>query len=104
MLKLKPNPTFRAKVDIVAPGGEKHPVTFEFKHRTKDELQAFLTSDAFKEAGEADSIMLVASGWDGVDAPFNADTLREFCQNYHNAAGLVILAYAAELTQAKLGN
>ena len=104
MLRLKPNPTFKAPVEIRAAGGEVFKVTFEFKHRTQDALAAFIESAEWRGMTDAKAIMAIASGWDGVDGEFGEDALRDLCQNYHGAASAIVKTYLSELTAARLGN
>ena len=104
MLKLVPNPTFKAPVKIRAPGGEEFTVTLEFKHRTKPQLDAFFASEDWKGRTDAQNVLDVAVGWSGVDAPFDEESLRTLFENYQGAPGLIINKYINELTAAKLGN
>jgi hypothetical protein len=104
MLKLNPNPTFKAKVEIREPGGAMHEVTVEFKHRTKDELEAFCKSEERRAMSEPDTILAVATGWEGIDAPFNAESAAALCQNYQGSALVIVEKYLAELSPARLGN
>lgn len=104
MLRLKANPTFKAPVEIRAPGGEVFKVTFEFKHRTQDALTEFINSAEWKTKTDAKAILELSCGWDGVDGEFGEDALRELCQNYHGAASAIVKTYLAELTAARLGN
>lgn len=104
MLKLIPNPTFKAKVDIPTPGGEAASVAFEFKHRSKEELDAFLAAEHWKTAGEVQTVMEFVVGWDGVDTPFSAEALDTMFKHYQKAAGAITTKYLAELGPARLGN
>ena len=104
MLKLIPNPTFQTAVEIQVPGGTSEKVMFTFKHRTRDDLEAIINNDAWKTASDVENVMSIVSGWDGVDAPFNADTLKQMFQNYQSAPRLITEAYLNELTRARLGN
>lgn len=105
MLKLKPNPTFKAKVEIHVPG-ESTPaeVKVEFKHKTKDELEAFFTGPEAKGRSDVDTVLSIACGWEGVDAPFDAENLATFFANYHGAARAIVVAYTEEITAARRGN
>ena len=104
MLKLNPNPTFKAKVKINAPGGETHEVTFVFKHMTRAALEAFLTGKDAKSRKDEDTILAIAEDWEGVDNVFSRESLTSLFQNYHSAARSIVEAYILELTQARLGN
>lgn len=104
MLKLQPNPTFRAKVGIPLPGGEKAEVVFTFKHMTRDALERWLTGEDAAKRSDVESVMDVVSGWDGIDADFSRDSVDALLQQYHAAARSIIGAYVSELSAARLGN
>ncbi|EGK71903.1 Phage protein [Methyloversatilis universalis FAM5] len=102
--KLKPNPTFQAKVKIAVPGQDKPEViTFTFRHKTKVELEA-LFSEASKQTSDVDLVAEIATNWDVADAPFNREALEELFQNYHGAALAIVDAYHQQLQAARLGN
>jgi hypothetical protein len=105
MLKLKANPTFRAKVKITTPG-ETTPlaVEFEFKHFTRKAYAEWLTGEASKERTYTDAVLDVAVGWFEVDAEFNRESVEEFLQNYHAAGLAIVETHAQALTGARLGN
>lgn len=100
-LKLNPDPTFRAKVTIPVPGSADVPVEFEFKHRTRDEMDAFLKKAP--ELQDAALILEIASGWELSDA-FTEDNLNRLAQNYIMAPQAIFHAYLEELTKAKVKN
>ena len=104
MLKLNPTPTFKAPVKIRAPGGDEHAVTFEFKLRTRDELDAYIASEEWRGGTDEKNVLALAVGWSGVDAEFNEESLRTLFQNYQGAPRLIVDKYLSELTSAKLGN
>lgn len=104
MLQLKAAPTFKAPVTIRAPGGEEHIVMFEFKHRTATELEAWLTSDTWKEQGDVLNVLSIAVGWSGVEGEFGEQSLRTLFENYHGSAAPIVNKYLSELTAARLGN
>lgn len=99
-LKLNPKPTFKAKVEIQVHGEEKPTaVWFTFKHRTRDQLDGWLNTDA----PDIDAILDAAEGWD-LSEPFNRENVALLDQNYQGAARAILRKYAEELRQAKLGN
>jgi hypothetical protein len=100
MLKLKPDPTFRAKVDIPVAGGDAVPVEFEFRHKTLDQLQAWLRTP---QPDDVQGILDIAVGWELAE-PLNAETVALLVQNHIGCAGLIARRYADELTKARLGN
>lgn len=102
MLKLKANPTFKAKVGIPVPGGEAAEVEFEFKHMTRDGLNAFL--EGAKDMSHEDMLNGLIVGWSGIDVPFSKEAVSDLCQNYMGAPTAIISAYGKELAAARLGN
>lgn len=100
-LKLKPDPTFKAKVGIPVAGGDVEMVEFTFKHRSRDELDSFLqTSDQLRDAA---LIMAVASGWELADE-FNAENVGLLVQNYISSPRAVFDVYLDELIKARAKN
>ncbi|MFN6994409.1 MAG: phage tail assembly chaperone [Aquincola tertiaricarbonis] len=104
MLKLIPNPTFKQKVKIMAPGGAEHEVTLEFKHHTKDEMEALFKSEAWKSGNDVDNVMAIAVGWEGVEAPFNAASVATLFQHYQSAPAVFVSEFVTGQVGAKLGN
>ncbi|WP_052736110.1 phage tail assembly chaperone [Aquincola tertiaricarbonis] len=105
MLKLIPNPTFKAKVQIPEPGGLEHQVTIEFKHHTRDEMDRLIESDAWKASGnEIANVMSIVVGWEGIDAPFNAESVALLVQHYQLAPAHIVEAFVRNQMGAKLGN
>lgn len=100
-LALKAAPTFSAKVGIPVAGGASVDVMFTFRHRTKTELAAFISSRA-DQTDEATFLEMV-SGWDLEDA-FGPESVKELLENYIGAALATYHAYLDELTKAKAGN
>lgn len=104
MLKLIPNPTFKEKVKIAAPGGKEHEVTIEFKHHSKDEMEALFKTDAWKNGSDVDNTMTIAVGWEGIDGPFNAESVATLFQHYQSAPAVIVGAFVTGQVGAKLGN
>lgn len=128
-LSLKAPPTFKGKVKIPVAGGATVEVVFDFKHRTREELDAHMAAlrarsvppPAAPQAegqdkpvelpmprevtmdDEVADVMAVATGWDQ-DEPFNAENVRVLLNNYHRASWAIGMAYMVELTQAREGN
>lgn len=99
-LTLKPDPTFKAKVGIPVPGSdEPAEVEFVFKHRTRDELDKWMS-----ETGEdLQKVLEMASGWDLPDK-FTDANVQKLLQNYFGAASAIVTGYLSELLKAKTGN
>jgi hypothetical protein len=104
MLKLKANPTFKAKVMIPVAGGESLPVTFEFRHMTRDALESFLGGEDAGKRSYEDTTCAIVAGWEGVDAPFSREAVAELFQNYMGAPLAILEVYGKELGKARLGN
>lgn len=102
MLKLKPNPTFKAKVGIPTPEGEAK-VEFTFRHKTRAQLQDYLFGE-HPDRSDVDAVLEIAEAWSGVDGEFGRESLDELFQNYHGAAKAIVKTYAEQLTQARSGN
>lgn len=100
-IKLVANPTFKAPVDIPVPGEAPAPVMFEFKHRTKADLEGFLKSA--EDLTDEQAVAAIAIGWDMGEA-FTEKNVATFLQNYLGAARAIVETYLRELSQAKLGN
>jgi hypothetical protein len=100
-LKLNPDPTFKAKVEISAAGAGVDPVEFTFKHRTRDEMDAFLKSSG--DLKDAKLIMEMAVGWELVDA-FTEENLNKLAQNYITAPQAIFSTYLDELVKAREKN
>ncbi|RJG10914.1 hypothetical protein D3879_14630 [Pseudomonas cavernicola] len=99
--KLDVAPTFKATVNIPVHGGDTVPVEFEFKHRTKDQVNEWLGS----LTGRADVEVLqdVLAGWE-LDDVFNEESIGKLVQNYAGAGGAIVAAYVDELLQARRKN
>lgn len=100
-LSLTPNPTFRAKVGIPVAGSNPVAVEFEFKHRTKSDLDKFMQSRT--GVADLDSIMDMVAGWDLAE-PFDRDGMAALLENYAGAAIALYVGYVDELLQAKRKN
>ena len=104
MLKLKPNPTFWHTVRITVPESDKPlPVDFEFKHKTKEQLEEFVSR--FKD-GRSDNVILeeVINGWKGIDEDYSASALRDLCSNYPPSGLEILNGYLAALTESRAKN
>jgi len=103
MLKLTADSTFNAKVAIPVPGKDAVDVGFDFKHRTKDELKAFLADKKVAKSSDAEYVMELATGWELTDE-FNVKNVAVFLQHYHRAASAIRDKYFAELADIRLKN
>lgn len=95
-LKLQPDPTFTAKVDIPVPGAAPASVTFTFKHRSKEEMERFIKEAAGME-DDLQVVMSVATNWDLSDT-FNEENVKTLISNYIAAPQKVFETYLQELS------
>lgn len=98
--KLQPNPTFSAPVSIPLPGGGTAPVTFEFRHRTADQLTEWLKQEMGDDVA---AILQSAVGWDLAE-PFDEANVGLLVQNYIGCGKPIVETYLRELTRARQGN
>lgn len=99
MLKLDPNPTFKATVPIPTPDGEVA-LELEFKHMTRKAFDDYLKTESEKKRPDEEAISEFVVGWSGLDAAFSQEALAKFVQNYHASATRMFKAYIEKLTQA----
>jgi hypothetical protein len=106
MLRLKPNPTFKAPVKIPVPGGKPMEITVVYKHMPKDEYAEFIKREREMTTArpDEDAILDIATGWEGVDSEFTAENVKELCRQYHGSAAAIVETFIAELTQFRRGN
>jgi hypothetical protein len=93
MIKLKPNPTFLAKVTIPAAGMDPLVIEMEFKHMTKTQFIAWAGS----KLPDIDATMEIAAGWRDVDESFSKEAVAFLLENYQPAAFAIFETYAREL-------
>ncbi len=103
MLKLQPDPTFTAKVDIPTPWGAQT-IKMDFKYRDAEEFEAFTKAESENTRANEEVIMDIAAGWHNVDGEFNAENVKLLCKKYHQAAKAIVDTWIMQNTQARLGN
>lgn len=109
MAKLTINaaPTFFAEVAIPVPGKGDVKVKFEFKHRTRDELDAWLKARADTTlsvaAADVQSVMDMVKSWD-FDDPFSEASVATLLQSYIGTARATIDTYIDQLLKGRSGN
>jgi hypothetical protein len=101
-LSLIADPTFSASAPIPVPGSDPVPVSFTFKHRTRDELKTFVKDEA-PNLADVDLLQAIATGWE-LDEAYTPENIAIFCQHRHAASAEIWRTYLRELTQARLGN
>lgn len=107
-IKLVPDPTFTAAVPVPVAGEGAVDTQFTFKHRTREEMQAFLkrvnTPDGEEGAlTDVELVMECASGWELADA-FTEANVKEFVAQYIGGPTAVFETYVAEMAGARLKN
>lgn len=100
-LKLVANPTFKAKVGIPVAGGEPVEVEMVFKHRTKSDLDKFMSSREDKT--DVESFMEMVDGWD-LEDKFNKESVGLLLENYIGSALATYRVYVDQLVQARVKN
>lgn len=105
MFVLQPKPTFKMDVVIPTTQGEGK-IKFEFKHKGRKELKVFFESLGEGETSrdDADALLELIAGWDGVDEKFSPDALAILLDNYPGAAGAIFSAYNKGLFEGKQKN
>lgn len=98
---LKAAPTFKKAVDLPVHGAESVTVNFEFKHRTKDELDAWAKEIQGKNDAEVVGSCVVS--WD-LEDKCEAASFELLTQNYAGAGGAISAAYVDEIVQARRKN
>lgn len=101
-LRLKPDPTFWAPVEIPVPGGEPQRIEVEFRLLPLDQvdgLQAWA-----RDRKLVDAMAEVIAGWRGVDTPYSEAALRDLDHAYWGACDALLRAYVEERRGAKRKN
>lgn len=101
-LKLTPDPTFVAKVDIPVPGKGDAPVAFTFIYRTGPDLIAWQKSLP-EDMTDADAVLGMASGWD-LDDPWTAENVATFVESYPGGVPRITEKYLRELKGSRAKN
>ena len=101
-LKLAPDPTFKATVEIPVPGGSAELVC-EFKYRSKPDIAAWHEELVKSDAGDPALLMTCLVGWD-LEDEFNAENVEKLCAAYPRAAHSIAVKYARELGGVREGN
>jgi hypothetical protein len=98
---LKAAPTFKVAVDLPLHGGETASVTFEFKHRTRDALNAWL--EEIQGKPDAKVLAECVVGWD-LEDKCDAKSFALLCQNYAGSGKVIVQGYIDEILQARRKN
>lgn len=103
MFKLQPDPTFTSKVHLSVPGQTNQaPVTVTFKHLSRPKIKAFFEGLEGKTDHEALSEVIV--GWEGIDASYDAGSLKSLLDNYPASGGELFEAFRRDLMESRRKN
>ncbi|MDH0519983.1 phage tail assembly chaperone [Achromobacter xylosoxidans] len=104
LFSLTPPATFAATVDIPRPGTEPAKLRLTFRHKTKEDLNAWLASGTDVES-DAEWLGVIVAGWEGVSTDFSPQALALLVSNYHRpAVEAIVDKYLSELTEFRRGN
>ncbi len=118
--ELETNPTFKAEVGLYLPGKGTATIIFDFKARSRIELDEFqkqllVDAQAFRERhggdlsmevqmkAEVQQIMGVATGWN-LPSEFNEQNLFTLVNKTPDAMQVIFQTYLRELTGGRAGN
>lgn len=101
-LKLNPDPTFTAPVNIPTPSGDVQ-IRVVFKYRDRTAFGDFMTF-VVQCKTDTEVMMELMEGWHDVDTPFSQAAVELLMKNYHASAKAIMSTYIQELTQQKMGN
>lgn len=110
MLVLQPKPTFKAVVSFPIPGGVEGKLTVIFRHKGKKELKAFFEGLGAAEASDdavktdADALMELIEGWEGVDEKFSKENLETLLDSYPTSALALYETYRQEMLEGRVKN
>lgn len=101
--RLKPNPTFRATVQISQPGegAEPMPVRLVFKHLSRTQWNAEIVEP---KLGVEDAVRHVVVGWEEEVEPFGAERFNALLDEFPPAAQEIWELYGRELLGSKRKN
>jgi hypothetical protein len=103
-IKLQPDPTFKAKVEIAIPGGAPVGVSFTFKYRTRQEMDRFIESvndNAFDD--DVKMVLAMVVGWE-LDDTFSEENVRILVDSYISSPVAIFETYCREITGVRRKN
>lgn len=100
-LRLKPNPTFRAKVSIPDPAGEPFDVDCEFKHMGRAEFEKFTQGN--KGKSDIETVRSILVRWHD-EVEYTPAALANLLDAFPGAAFAISEAYGRALFQGRRGN
>lgn len=100
-LSIDANPTFTTPVPIPVHGGDPVLMGFTFKHRTLDEMAAWVGSRDGKT--DVDAVLDMVVGWDFAEE-FTPENVARLLQQRVGTSLSIFTVYTREIYQAKLKN
>ena len=108
MIKLKPNPTFRFKIEV-AVAGSTEPARFTLvgKHQGQGALRDWAEHAKDLDGKDAEFLLPWIEGWedvhdeDGKAVKFSAETFAALLDNYPGSSLAIFQAYVRELSAAR---
>lgn len=98
---LKAAPTFKKSVELPVHGGDAAVVVVEFKHRTRDDLNAWL--EEIKDKPDAEVLAGCVVGWD-LEDKCAIENFELLTQNYAGTGPVIVQTYVDEIVQARRKN
>jgi hypothetical protein len=109
-LCINPAPTFDADVPLSMPGGQVATLRFKFRHKTRPQLEAWLTSFT-AESLDHERLSEVIEDWPGgpVDAAgkpvaYSLEALAQLCTDHPGVGIAIHQTYLRELTDNRAKN
>lgn len=102
-LKLQPNPTFTARVELSVPGSDKPAkVGITFKHLARPQIKDYFGNLEGKIDSEA--LGEIITGWEDIDGKYSPEALAELLDNYPAAGGELFEAFRKNLLESRTKN
>lgn len=104
--RLKPNPTFWAKVEIYRPGEGPSILEVEFAHRgfrEASELASEISAGMTRER-QLEVLCGLVRAWRGADGEFSEAALRDAAEDFPGFTASILTAYLQELQGARRKN
>lgn len=104
MLKKKSSPTFASRVTVYVHGGEKHEINIVWRHKRRDEFQAYFSAALENSTPMIDQLLDLAESWSGIEFELNRAGLEELQQEYPPVISQLLMAYAEEIAEGRRKN
>lgn len=111
MIRLKPKPTFKFKVELAQPGAdERATLTLVGRHKGQKELRELIDKAKELDGKDAEFLPLFLEDWDGVidddgkPVKFGSDAIGVFLDSWPGAGLVVFEQYCKQLSAGRLKN